>query len=118
MSKHVSIPAIALAVGAAALATAEPALAQAIGGAAMPSGRFGLVVVGLITFVCLAVGVTVVGLGIAKGGFEMAVGNNGGAGNIIKAVAIGGLIASALAIAVWAVGNALTAATIPGLTTF
>ena len=69
----------------------------------------------LITFILLAVGVTVVALGIGKGGFEMAIGNNGGAGNIVKAVAIGGLIASGLAIAVWAVGNALTTTTIPGL---
>jgi hypothetical protein len=95
-------------------ASADVALAQAVGGT-MPTGRFGLVVIGLITFVLLAVGVTVVALGIGKGGFEMAIGNNGGAGNIVKAVAIGGLIASGLAIAVWAVGNALTTATIPGL---
>jgi hypothetical protein len=105
---------LALTVGAATVAMADPALAQAAGGS-MPTGRFGLVILGVITFVCLAVGVTVVGLGIAKGGFEMAVGNNGGAGNIIKAIAIGGLIASALAIAAWAVGNALTTTTIPGL---
>ena len=100
--------------GTALAASADPALAQAVGGA-MPSGRFGVVVVGLITFILLAVGVTVVALGISKGGFELAIGNNGGAGNIIKAIAIGGLIASGLAIAVWAVGNALTTTTIPGL---
>jgi hypothetical protein len=104
----VGVAAVALAV------SADPALAQAVGGT-MPSGRFGIVVVGLITFILLAVGVTVVALGIGKGGFEMAIGNNGGAGNIVKAVAIGGLIASGLAIAVWAVGNALTTTTIPGL---
>jgi hypothetical protein len=106
--------ACAAVAGGALAASADPALAQAVGGA-MPSGRFGVVVVGLITFVLLAVGVTVVALGISKGGFELAIGNNGGAGNIIKAVAIGGLIASGLAIAVWAVGNALTTTTIPGL---
>jgi hypothetical protein len=108
------LTACAAVAGGALAASADPALAQAVGGA-MPSGRFGVVVVGLITFVLLAVGVTVVALGISKGGFELAIGNNGGAGNIIKAVAIGGLIASGLAIAVWAVGNALTTTTIPGL---